>query len=141
MAFIASQVSLQRGFEALCSVALQQKSYLTNWNTRLSGNITALDGLEIISSVNQALAAMDTNAALPGIAAYAQQQFGNDQYDVAAQYTAMKNALIAVRDWLKTNIPSNAVTITNGAQVGATYTPAQTAGLKALVVSAAATIA
>jgi hypothetical protein len=141
MAFIASQLALQRGFESLLSVASQQKTYLANWNSKLNGNITALDAVAIVSSVNQALAAMDQYTALPGMAAYAQAQFGNGIYNVATEYTAMRNALIAVRDWLITNIPSNAITITNGVQVGTTYTPAQTASLKSLVVAAAATIA
>lgn len=141
MAFIASQVALQRGFEALQSVAMQQKTYLGIWNTKLNGNITALEGLEIVASINQATTLMDQYAALPGMAAYAQTQFGSPGYDVAAEYTAMRAALIAVRNWLTSNIPSNAITITNGAQVGAVYTPAQTAGLKPLVTAAAATIA
>jgi hypothetical protein len=141
VAFIASQVALQRGFEALQSVAAQQKTYLGIWNTKLAGNITALDGLEIVSSINQATTLMDQYAALPGLAAYVQTQFGSPGYDVAAEYTAMRAALIAVRNWLTSNIPPNAITITNGAQVGAVYTPAQTAGLKTLVTAAAATIA
>lgn len=141
MAFIASTLTLQRGFESLLGVALTQKTYLASWSQRLTGNITALDAVEIIHSINQATAAMDTYSALPGMQAYAQSQFGNAGYDVAGQYTAMRNALIAVRSWLVTNIPSNAITITNGTQVGQVFGPAATAPLKSLVDAASATIA
>lgn len=141
MAFIASTITLQVGFEQLRSVALQQKSYLANWNTRLNSSITALDGLEIVASINRALVSLDANAALPGMQSFAQQQYGNPAYDVAAEFTAMRNALLAVRNWLTTNIPSNAVTIVEGAQVGAVYQPAATASLKSLVNAAAAKIA
>jgi len=141
MTFLASTLSLQRGFEQLLAIALQQKAYLSAWNTKLAGNITALDAVEIVSSITQATTALDTLAALPGLAEYAQQQFGQGAYDVALEYNNMRSALIAIRTWLQTNIPSNAITITNGVQVGAVYTPASTAALRTLVQTAAATIA
>lgn len=140
MTFKASQLSLQRGFEAILAVANQQKTYLGNWAVMLSGNITAIDGLMIVSSINQATTAMDQYASLPGMASYAQTQFGDATYNVTTEYSNMRAALIAVRDWLVTNIPANAITVSNGAQVGATYTPAQTAPLLSLVNAASATI-
>ena len=141
MAFIASTVSLQRGFEQLQSAAQTQKIYLSNWSAKLAGNITALDAMEWVANLNRVLAAMDAVASLPGMQTYAQTQFGNGTYDVASEFTAMRNAQAAVLNWLKTNIPANAITVSNGAQVGATYAPATTASLKALVDAAAATIA
>lgn len=141
MAFIASQLTLRQGFEQLLSIAGQQKVYLNNWNTRLAGNITALDAMEIVASVTNAVTAMSTYASLPGMAAYAQAQFGGSQYDVVAEFNAMRSALQAVANWLKTNIPANAITVSDGAAVGASYAPAATAPLKSLVVAAIATIA
>lgn len=141
MAFIANTVSLQRGFEQLQSIAQAQKTYLQSWSAKLTGNITALDAMEWVSNLNRALAAMDAVASLPGMQAYAQQQFGNAAYDVATEYTNMRSAQAAVLSWLKTNIPSNAITISNGVAVGAIYAPAATAPLKTLVDAAVATIA
>lgn len=141
MAFIASTVALQRGFDQLLTIAMQEKTYLSNWNARLTSDITALDAVEWVANINRAVSAMDTIAALPGLAGYAQAQFANPGYEVATEYTAMRNALVAVRTWLQANIPANGITITNGVQVGATYSPAATAPLKALIVAAAATIA
>lgn len=140
MTFLASQLTLRQGFEQLLSVALQQKAYLTTWNTKLAGNITALDGMEIVSSITSAVSLMDTYAALPGMAGYAQAQFNNAGYDVVAEFNTMRTALLAVSSWLKANIPANAVTVTNGQAVGAVYAPAATAPLKALVVTALGTI-
>lgn len=140
MAFIATNLPLQRGFEQLCSVALQQKTYLDNWNTRLAGNITALDAMEIVASIKRALLSLDSAAALPGMQTYAQQQFGNASYDVAQEFSVMRASLQSIVNWLQTNIPANAITIVQGAPVGAIYAPAATAPLKALMIAAWNTI-
>lgn len=140
MAFRASQIALQRGFETLLSVAAQQNLYLSNWSTRLQSNITALDAVEIVASINRALTVLDAAAALPGMADYAKTQFDDPAYDVVSEYNAMHAALVAVRNWLATNIPANGITISNGVQVGAVYAPAATAPLRTLVIAAQATI-
>lgn len=140
MAFIASTVSLQRGFEQLQLAAQSQKSYLSSWSTKLQSNITALDAMEWVASLNRVIASMDSVASLPGMQGYAQQQFGDANYNVAAEFTTMRGALVNVLNWLKANIPSNAITIVNGVQVGATYAPAATSPLKVLVDAAKDTI-
>jgi len=140
MAFKASQLPLQRGFERALDVAGQEKRTLDAWDTRLNGNITGLDAVEMLNNLDRVLAIFSEVAALPGLAAYAQSQFSNATYNVTAEFDVMINALAAVQSWLKTNIPSTAISIVSGVMVGATYTPAQTAPLRALVVAAAATI-
>lgn len=140
MSFIASQVPLQRGFEQALNTAFQEKSILANWHTQLAGNITGIDAMNMLANLTRVIATFNDVAALPNIGPYVQDQFGNVNYDVAAEFTAMVNALTAVQTWLKTNIPANAVSIVNGALTGATYTPAQTATLRTLVASAQATI-
>jgi hypothetical protein len=77
---------------------------------------------------------------LPGLSAYAQTQFGDQNYNVAAEFTTMRAALVAIHDWLKTNIPANAVYVSQGDLAGVTYAPEATASLKSLVVAAEATI-
>ena len=141
MAFIASTLPLQFGFERALSIALQEKNYLGQWNTKLVSNITALDALSWIANLNDALAQLDVVSALPGMQAYAQTQFGSGTYDVATEFSGMRAALVAIRDWLLANIPSNSITITAGVQVGQSFAPAATAPLKALVVAAIAKIA
>lgn len=140
MAFKASQLPLQRGFERALDVAGQEKRALDSWAAQLNGTITGLDAVAMLANLDRVLAVFTEVAALPGMAEYAKTQFGSATYDVAAEFSAVISALAAVRSWLRTNIPANAVSISNGVMVGATYTPAQTAELKALVVAAAATI-
>lgn len=141
MAFNATTITLRKGLDTLQEIAVQEKAYLGQWNAALAGTIDAQYALNIVANLDRVLATMDTLAALPGMAAYAQQQLGSANYDIAAEYSSMRSALDAVRAWLRTNIPSNAVTIVNGTQTYATYAPAATASLRSLVQSAAATIA
>ena len=140
MAFIASQITLQKGLEEALNVANQEKSILNNWNAQLAGNITGIDAMNMLANLGRVLEVFNRVSILPGLAVYAQQQFGNDTYNVATEFTAMVNALTDVQTWLKTNIPANAVSIINGELKGVTYTPAQTSALRTLVASAQLTI-
>jgi hypothetical protein len=46
-------------------------------------------------------------AAIPGIAAYAQAQINDDQVDIVAEFTAMRDAIASVVSWVVTNFPQN----------------------------------
>jgi len=140
MAFNATAVTLENGLRQIREIAAQEKVYLTQVNTALTGNIDAIYALNFLANLDRVVPMMDTLASLNGMAEYAQQQLGNANYNIVTEYTAMRTALVAVATWLRTNIPSNAITVTAGVQVGATYAPATTAALKALVIAAAATI-
>jgi len=140
MAFITTQLPLQRGFEQALQVAGQEKDILNNWKNQLSGNITGLDAMNMLANLNRVLTVFSQISALPGLAVYVQQQFGNANYDVAAEFTSMVAALTSIQSWLKANIPANAVSISEGALVGATYTPAQTSVLLTRVNAAISTI-
>lgn len=141
MAFIASAITAQRALQQIMEVSVQQKIYLSNWNAKLAGDITAIEAMEIVSNINRVNSLLDTLAATPGITVYAQDQFGNANYDVAAEYLTMKNSFIAIKDWIVSSLPTNSVTVTNGQMVGQIFAPASTATLKALVQAAALTIA
>jgi hypothetical protein len=141
MTFIAtSQLSLQAGFQQMLSVASQEKNILNNWATQLAGNITGIDAMNMVANLNNVIGQFNTLAALPGLQAYAQTQFGNGSYDVSGAFTTMLSALNAVLSWLTTNVPSNGVSLVNGVLTGVTYTPAQTSALRSLVQTAATTI-
>jgi len=140
MAFIASQITLQKGLDEALSVAVQEKAILNNWNTQLAGNITGIDAMNMLANLRRVLEVFNRVSVQPGLAVHAQQQFGNDTYNIATEFMAMVNALTAIQTWLKTNIPANSVSIINGELTGAIYTPAQTAALKTLVNNAASTI-
>lgn len=140
MAFKANTVALQDAFEQATSLAKVEKTYLQAWSTALNSNITSIFALEMLNNLARAITTFNATSAIPGMQAYAQQQFGTNTYDVATEYTNMVNALVAIQNWLKTNIPSNSVSIVNGVLTGNSYTPAQTAALKTLVNNAIATI-
>lgn len=140
MAFNATTITLRKGLDAILEIAAQEKNYLAQWNAALAGNIDAQYALIILANLDRVLPLLDSYVALHGMGEYAQTQLGSDTYDIAAEYSAMKTALLNLRDWLRANIPSNAITITNGVQVPAVFPPAATAPLRALVQAAAATI-
>lgn len=140
MAFIASTLSLQVGFNTAQSTAATQKIYMQTWAVKLASNVDALFALEMLNNLSRAISTFNSVSSLPGLPAYAQQQVGNSTYDVSTEFTTMVNALIAIQTWLKTNIPAGAVSIVNGVLTGTSYTPAQTAGLLVLVNAAIATI-
>lgn len=140
MAFKANTVDLQTGFNLATTTAKVEKQYLQAWYTKLASNIDAIFALEMLNNLSRTITTLNSVSALPGLQAYAQQQFGSPAYDVAAEFTAMVNALTAIESWLKTNIPSNSVSIVNGVLTGNTYTPAQTAALRTLVNTAITTI-
>jgi len=45
---------------------------------------------------------------VPGLAEYAKTQYDDAALDIAAEYTAMRDAAIALRDWIHTNMPADA---------------------------------
>jgi len=141
MAFITNVPTLQDGFRDLLTIAKQQKAYMQTWSSALSVNITADLTIGWVSNLNTVIARLDAGAALPGIQAYAQSQFAQPAYDVAAQYSTMRSSMVAVLTWLQANIPGNSLTVTSGVVTGSTFTPAQTAPLKSLIDAAVATIA
>ena len=141
MPFIASAITTQRALQQIMEVSVQQKIYLANWDTKLAGNITAIEAMEIVANVNRVDAMLTALAATPGLATYAKEQFGSDTYDIVAEFTAMRNAMIAIRNWIASALPSTAITVTSGVSVGQVFQPAATAPLRALVQAAALTIA
>lgn len=76
-------------------------------------------------------------AAVTGIAAYAQMQVNDPALNVAAEFTAMTNAIDAVRTWIATNFPKDGSGFllyhsfdAQGRVTSRTLSPAQTAGLR-----------
>lgn len=69
--------------------------------------------LELQRSLNSSVVALDAAAALPqaernALIAYAQDQFGDATLDVAAEFTALRNAANSLRAWIHTNFPRDA---------------------------------
>jgi hypothetical protein len=94
--------------------------------------------LTLQARLSEAIVRWGELAIVPGLAAYAQAQYGNPSLDIAAEFTAMRNAAITLRDWIFNNFPRDAGTgaalVSTYAQDGTaselTFTSAQTAGFR-----------
>ena len=135
-----TSTTLDEGFKRARDLAKQEKAYLQNWSTKLAGTISGLDAYAWSTNLKRIIAELTAISALPGIVAYAQDQYGDSGYNVAAEFNAMLVALQNCLDWLIANIPANAVYISNGELAGNNYTPSQTASFLTLVNTAIVTI-
>ena len=80
-------------------------------------------------------------AAVPGLAAYAQEQESDGAYNVATEFTAMTNAIDSLGAWLIANVNTTGwVTFSAGGVATKTFSSASTAGLRTAIDSLTATI-
>lgn len=123
----------------------------TGWYSRLQAqNVSWVEFTRALASLSFALGRMDETAAVPGIAQYVKDQEGDQGYDIAGEYTAMRAAVTAIRDWIFANMPKQAQGGTDyllvqelnadGTLADRTFTPAQTASLRTLIDTFRATV-
>jgi hypothetical protein len=134
-------LTLDEGFRQARNVAASTKQRLQSTASQLTGTYNALTAIELRQALVYNISQLNASAALPGIAAYAQNQYADNTYDVAAEFSTMLAAFQAIVDWLTTNIPSTGVSVTNGLVTGVDYPPTATAPLLTLVNAAIATVA
>jgi len=126
------------------------KSYLTTKRAEMVlPTVNAMVPLAVIQHLASAIPRLNALAATPGLLQYAKDQYNDQAYNVAAEYTAMANAMTAVLNNLVATFPKDgtntylAYEIING--VGQitqrTFTAAQLAPAVALVDTLLATIA
>jgi len=78
-------------------------------------------------------------ASTPGLAAYAQSQENDVNYDIAAEFTSMQSTLTAAINWLNANVPTNVVAVSpvnwpsSSNMISTTFTSGQTAPLRTLL--------
>lgn len=136
MAFIASQITLRQGLEAAMSQALAAKNIAQATVSDLSSTRDANYIFARVDDFRGRLAALQSAAAIPGMAAYAQQQLNNGTYDVVTEFNTMISALQAVIAWVVNNFPKEVdgflkdTTAINadGSRTAASFTSVQTAG-------------
>ena len=148
MAFIATQATQAQGLMAAMQQAVWLKQQAQNGVALLTGVASANQIFQLMDNIRAPLTIFNQVAAIPGIAAYAQAQFDDPTYDVAANFTAMVNALNAVVAWVMANFPKDtggfvqAYTLAaNGDRVPVTFTSVQTAGLASALNTLIASIA
>lgn len=73
-----------------------------------ASSVTRLQALEFANQLADSLSLLDTLAATPGLAAYAQEQVNNAQLNIASEFSAMRTQIVATQDWLVANFPKAA---------------------------------
>ena len=100
------------------------KAQLSTWATKLGGNVTLVDGINILQSVNQTITQLQAFALASNLNLAAQAAYQDPTLDAVAILNTMITDLQAISAWITTNLPNT------------TYTPAQTAPLLALIQTA-----
>ena len=106
MAWPASQQSLADGFSLANQTASRLKQQVQTLRT-LSASSPVSRGaiLQMMRLLQEGIDRWQTIGALPGIVQYARDQLDDQNIDVVAEFTAMRNAAITLRDWIDTNFP------------------------------------
>lgn len=142
MAFPSSngsvQVSLAEAWGDARAAAANVKSRAQQASAASSaGTLTGDQALQLSTFLADSKVQLQRDAAVSGIAAYAQSQVGDPALNVAAEFSAMLTALDAVVTWVVANFPKDGTgrllhqTLTAaGRPVSAPFTAAQTAGLR-----------
>lgn len=138
----AFPVALDAAWVGARQAAASLQSQCSSMNAQIAaGNVSGqviVNALAFFVTINNQLT---TYAAVPGIAAYAQQQVNNGTLDVAGAFATMQSALVAVGNWIITNFPSaSALTLTAAGPQWATFSTAQLAGLVTALNALSATI-
>jgi hypothetical protein len=109
-----------------------------------AGTASSQDILNFSSLVADLLDQFDQYAATPGLAVYAQAQTGNA--NISADYTTMRAAMVAARDWVVNNFPKSGQyllaqqILVSGRSTLRVFTAAETSALRTLLDAITASI-
>lgn len=149
MSFPASQNTLASALAEASSIATRLKFLASSLRAASAAGVTGRTAyLNLQARLAEGITKWASLAATPGLAAYAQAQYGNPGLDIAAEFTTMRNAAITLRDWVHTNFPKDAgsgaalvYTYTqDGVPTELTFTSAVTAGFRTQADAFTATI-
>ena len=147
MAFPASVQTQADALAELRRFVIQMKQRAENRSAALNaGNVSGAYIIAMLEDLKYAITLFNATQSVSGISGYAQDQYSDPGLDIAAEFLSMKNAAIAARDWIIANIPENNGYIlirsidTDGSLIDRQFTPTQTAGLKTLLDTLAATV-
>lgn len=148
MAFKASSIILVTAYEEIKREAANVKRRAQRLHDQSADGSISAD--LIINFVQESVASksrMQTLAAVPGLAAYAQSQESDGSYDVAAEYSAMIGGINSCIAWVDANFPKDAggfllkeTMDADGTIAPRSFTTASTNGLRAVLSSLVALI-
>jgi hypothetical protein len=147
MAFPASSTQAD-ALDTIRKTAVRLKSHALSAKDALAaGNRSANDIIGLMVMFQEAVRTWDGVSSTPGLVAYAREQFDDPALDIAAEFTAMRNAALAVTAWVQNNFPKDASGYLLKEQfddeIGLavrSFTPAQTLGLRNTIDAFTATI-
>lgn len=146
MAF-RTQSSLARQYDQIKLNASHVKTQCASRRTQMAAGPVAVYDIST-GLLGILVEAAERFSSVPaGLDVYAQAQENDPAYDVAAEFVAMRAAIIAARDWLIANLPKDAngrllerSIVADGTVSLVTVTSAQTAPLRTLLSAIESTI-
>jgi len=117
-------------------------------NASAAGSILARRPVTVMENMTQMRTQLVTLAAVPGLGAYAQAQFGDGTLNIQAEWVAMRDAIDQFISWVSTNTPKDTVSgrwilvdeIVDGLRVDRSFTSAATATMRTALDALIATI-
>lgn len=148
MAFRATNVIPQIAYQKVRGAAANLKTNCAAFITQMAASGANYSFLrDVYVFLKNADAQFATLATTPGLPEYAQQQEADANYDVAAEFTAMRAAIAASLGWMESNIPTSVTAVApaqwtqNGPLIATSFTPAQTATFRTQLQAVADSIA
>lgn len=149
MGFPANKIDLSDGLTDAIEIAADLKQAMQDTHDRLAAQ-TVEAGLlvNIVTRVRNGVEHWDAIAALPGMTQFARDQLNDQTLDIGIEFTTMRNAAAAVITWIFDNFPTSSpggflekeTLAANGVITQRTFTPANTAPLRTLMIGFIATI-
>lgn len=138
MAFKATNVipedAYKRAKRTAANVKLHSNAAITKF-AATGANFADLRDLYVF--LKNADADFGSISTTPGLAAYAQAQENDAEYNVAEQFTAMRASIQSAMAWVSANAPTNVTALapaswtSEGTLIATTFTVLQTAGMRA----------
>lgn len=111
MAFPASQQTLKDALDGISSAAVRIKSLTQRLRDDSAAGATARNRYVALQrNLQIAIDTWDANASVPGLLAYARDQYDDGTLDLSAEYNAMKAAAQSLQTWIFNNLPTDSGT-------------------------------
>lgn len=108
MAWPATQNTLQTTLAQVSSQALTVANTVTALRDQsAAGVVSRARVVSVIRTIRTAVAIWNAAAAVPGIAAYAREQFSDTGLDVAAAFSAMVTQAEELANWIESAFPKD----------------------------------
>lgn len=147
MAFPANQIRLAPALDQVAGIMKGVRAFALDRRAAMAaGNVAANSIIDLWERLKTSKAQLQSLASTPGLADYAQDQYGNESLNISTEFTAVINAIDGVTGNIESTFPKDASNWLLAASFGASaltyrqFTPAQTSTLQGLLQTLADTI-